>query len=154
MVSIKSVLVHGRKLNLLKIFRTSRYLITIPVFLFFAIYFLMFYMVSRDKNYLWISILLFVYSFHGVAFSSSSYFGYRFNYMYGPIGLALVSAVVIQFFRNLLLLNQKYQKLDKIFLWIIRAYLFLIIIYFFDSLQYPGGEIYKNLIKYPFPNMG
>ena len=135
-------------------FRTLRYLITIPVFLFFAIYFLMFYLVSRDKNYLWISILLFVFSFQGVAFSSSSYFGYRFNYMYGPMGLALVSAVVIQFFRNLLLLNQKYQKLDIIFLWTIRAYLFLVIIYFFDSLQYPGGEIYKNLIKYPYPKYG
>ena len=135
-------------------FRTSRYLITIPVFLFFAVYFLMFYLVSRDKNYLWISILLFVFSFQGVAFSSSSYFGYRFNYMYGPMGLALVSAVVIQFFRNLLLLNHNYPKLDRIFIWTIRVYLILIMVYFFDSFQYPEGEMYKNLIEYPFPKYG
>ena len=87
-------------------FRTLRYIINISVFSFFGIYFFMFYSVSRDNNYLWIGILLTIFSLQGLAFSSSSYFGFRFNYMYGPIGFTIVSAITIQFLRNILLLNK------------------------------------------------
>ena len=97
-------------------FRTLRYIINISVFSFFGIYFFMFYSVSRDNNYLWIGILLTIFSLQGLAFSSSSYLGFRFNYMYGPIGFTIVSAIIIQFLRNILLLNKENRKIDKIYI--------------------------------------
>ena len=90
----------------------------------------MFYSVSRDNNYLWIGILLTIFSLQGLAFSSSSYFGFRFNYMYGPIGFTIVSAITIQFLRNILLLNKENKKIDKIYVWTIKFYLILMLIYF------------------------
>ena len=75
----------------------------------------MFYSVSRDNNYLWIGILLTIFSLQGLAFSSSSYLGFRFNYMYGPIGFTIVSAIIILFLRNILLLNKENKKIDKIY---------------------------------------
>ena len=135
-------------------FRTLRYIINISVFSFFGIYFFMFYSVSRDNNYLWIGILLTIFSLQGLAFSSSSYLGFRFNYMYGPIGFTIVSAITIQFLRNILLLNKENKKIDKIYVWTIKFYLILMLIYFYDSFYYPDGEMYKNLVLYPYPRFG
>ena len=114
----------------------------------------MFYFVSKDKNYLWIGILLSIFALQGLAFSSSSYFGFRFNYMFGPIGFTIVSAIIIQFLRNILMFHDKNKKIDKIYIWFIRFYLILMLVYVYDSFYYPDSEIYKNLIKYPYPQFG
>ena len=135
-------------------FRTFRYIINVSVFFFFSIYFLMFYFVSKDKNYLWIGILLSIFTLQGLAFSSSSYFGFRFNYMFGPIGFTIVSAIIIQFLRNILMFHDKNKKIDKIYIWFIRFYLILMLVYVYDSFYYPDSEMYKNLIKYPYPQFG
>ena len=89
-----------------------------------------------------------------LAFSSSSYFGFRFNYMFGPIGFTIVSAIVIQFLRNILMFHDKNKKIDEIYIWFIRFYLILMLVYVYDSFYYPDSEMYKNLIKYPYPKFG
>lgn len=135
-------------------FRIGQYFISIPVFFFFGMYFLLFFVVSKDKNYLWISILFISFLYQGIGFSLSSFYGIRFNYLYGPMGFSALSMVIIQFFRNLLNLSSNFPRIDKIFVWSIRISFVCMCVYFYDSFDYPDGEIYKNMIKHPYPLLG
>ena len=62
--------------------RVSQYLIIVPVLFCFSLYFLCFFFVSKESSYLWIAIILAAVVYQFVAFSLSSIFGIRFNYMY------------------------------------------------------------------------
>ena len=65
------------------------------------------------------------------------------------MGFSAVSAIIINFFRNLLNLSYNYPRIDNLLLWFSRFYILLIFVYFYDSLFYPDSEIYKDLVKYP-----
>ncbi len=134
--------------------RVSQYLIIVPVLFCFSLYFLCFFFVSKESSYLWIAIILAAVMYQFVAFSLSSIFGIRFNYMYGPLGFSLISYVLIQFYRNILQLNRNFSKVDNIYIWLGRIYIFLALMYLFDSFSYPNGEIYKDLVNYPYPKLG
>lgn len=130
-------------------FRASQYIISTPVYFLFGMYFLLFFLVTKENTYLSISLVLIALFAQGLAFSSSSFFGFRFNYLYGPMGFSAVSAIIINFFRNLLNLSYNYPRIDSLLLWFSRFYILLIFVYFYDSLFYPDSEIYKDLVKYP-----
>lgn len=90
----------------------------------------MFFFVSKESSYLWIAIILAAVMYQFIAFSLSSIFGIRFNYMYGPVGFSLISYVLIQFYRNILQLNQNFSKVDNIYIWL-EEYIFFSIHVFF-----------------------
>ena len=70
------------------------------------------------------------------------------------MGFSVVSAIIINFFRNLLNLSYNYPRIDNLLLWFSRFYILLIFVYFYDSFFYPDSEIYRDLLKYPRPIFG
>ena len=137
-----------------ELFRAGRYFISLLIYVLFGLYFLIFYFISKENNYLWITLVLAAFSYTNLGFLFSSILGIRFNYLYGPLGFSLIAGLIIHILRNLLDLENNFLKFDRLFKWTIRLYLFFALFYFYDSFDYPDGEIYTNLIKYPIHNYG
>ena len=135
-------------------FRTQSYFVYISVIFFFGMYFIFYFFISKEKSYLWISLLLFSILYPAIGFLFSNIYGIRFNYMYGPAGYSLVSIIVIEFFRNILITKENFPRIDKYFKYTNVLYLIFFVFYAYDALDYPNGEYFKNLIKYPYSMLG
>ena len=132
-----------------EIMRLLGYVVMISMLICFGLYFLFYFVVSNERSYLWISITLLVGLYPFITWMLSSTFGIRFNYIYGAIGLSVMSIVLIKFFQNLLSFKQIFPRTYYVYGIVTKFYLFCAFIYFYDSLQYPNTELYKDIIKYP-----
>jgi len=143
-----------KEIQISELFRASRYFISLLIYILFGLYFLIFYFVSKDNNYLWITLVLVAFSYTNFAFLLSSIMGIRFNFLYGPVGFSLISGLIIHILRNVLDLEENFIRIDNLFKWTFRLYIFFAVLYFYDSFDYPDGEMYTNLIKHPIHNFG
>ena len=132
-----------------EVMRLLGYVVMISMLICFGLYFLFYFVVSKERSYLWISITLLVGLYPFITWILSSTFGIRFNYIYGAIGLSIMSIVLIKFFQNLLSFKQIFPKIYNIYEIVMKFYILCAFVYFYDSLQYPNTELYKNIIKYP-----
>ena len=81
-----------------EIMRLLGYVVMISMLICFGLYFLFYFVVSNERSYLWISITLLVGLYPFITWMLSSTFGIRFNYIYGAIGLSIMSIILIKFF--------------------------------------------------------
>ncbi|MDG2196610.1 MAG: SpoIIE family protein phosphatase [SAR324 cluster bacterium] len=132
-----------------EVMRLLGYVVMISMLICFSLYFLFYFLVSKERSYLWISITLLVGLYPFITWILSSTFGVRLNYIYGAIGLSVMSIVLIKFFQNLLSFKQIFPKTYNVYDIITKFYILCALVYFYDSLQYPNTELYKNIIKYP-----
>jgi len=137
-----------------EIMRLLGYVVMISMLICFGLYFLFYFVVSKERSYLWISITLLVGLYPFVTWMCSSTFGVRFNYIYGAIGLSVMSIVLIKFFQNLLSFEQIFPKTYRGYKIVTKFYILCVLIYFYDSLQYPNTELYKDIIKHPYHPWG
>ena len=61
-----------------ELFRAGRYFVSLLIYILFGLYFLIFYFVSKENNYLWITLVLVAFSYTNLAFLFSSILGIRF----------------------------------------------------------------------------
>ena len=137
-----------------EVMRLLGYVVMISMLICFGLYFLFYFIVSKERSYLWISVTLLVGLYPFITWILSSTFGVRFNYIYGAIGLSIMSIVLIKFFQNLLSFKQIFPKTYNTYEIVVKFYFLCALIYFYDSLQYPNTELYKNIIKYPYHPWG
>ena len=135
-------------------YRTQSFFVYIAVFFSFGMYFLFYFFISKEKSYLWIGLAFIGILLTPVIFLLSSIYGIRFNFMYGPAGNTIVAIILIQFFRNILLIRNNFPKIDQLFKYINIFYILCFLFYLYDSIDYPNGEYFTNLIKYPFSILG
>ena len=98
-----------------EVMRLLGYVVMISMLICFGLYFLFYFVVSKERSYLWISITLLVGLYPFITWILSSTFGVRFNYLYGAIGLSIMSIVLIKFFQNLLSFKQIFPKTYNIY---------------------------------------
>ena len=104
-------------------------------------------MISKEKSYLWIGLAFIGILLTPIIFLLSSIYGIRFNFMYGPAGNTIVAIILIQFFRNILLIKNNFPKIDQLFKYINIFYFLCFLSYLYDSIDYPYGEYFIDLIN-------
>ena len=109
------------------------------------------FIVTKDSNYLWLTILLFTLVFSAIYLSGYT-IGFRGNPHIGQLIFSCVLISIIQFFRNFLNLDSKI--ICKLINSLIILHLSIIFYYFIRSFEFPDGEYFTNLKKYPIQPLG
>ena len=109
------------------------------------------FIVTRDSNYLWLSILLSTLVFSAIYLSGYT-IGFRGNPHIGQLIFSFVLISIIQFFRNFLNLDSKI--INQLINSLIILHLLIIFYYFLRSFEFPDGEYFTNIEKYPIQPFG
>lgn len=104
------------------------------------------FIVTRDSNYFWLTILLFSLVISAI-YLSGFIIGFRSNPHIGQLIFSCVLISTIQFFRNFLEIFSK--KINKIVNGIFFLHVLIIIYYLIRSFEFPNGEYFTSLDKYP-----
>ena len=100
------------------------------------------FIVTRDSNYFWLTILLFSLVISAI-YLSGFIISFRSNPHIGQLIFSCVLISTIQFFRNF------FKKINKIVNGIFFLHLLIIIYYLIRSFEFPNGEYFTSLDKYP-----
>ena len=139
-----------------ELFRFASNIGFMSVALFFGLYYFFIYLVSKG-DYIWLSLTLFQAT--ALTFftqSNAMYIGITRWIPFSEMALVFNSVLfllLIQLFRKMLQLKDRYPRIDKLYLAGIVLYVFVAFLNFFTSLNWPHEEQF-NLIKYPPDNLG
>ncbi len=123
----------------------------------FALYYLFIYLVSKD-SYLWLSLILFqATQMILTTYPTGMYLGLSLWLTFSAISLtnyAILFILLLQFFRKILILSDQHPRINKIFITGIFFYAVLIPMYVIESLNWPEGGPFTDLLKHPPDNRG
>ena len=139
-----------------ELFRFAGNIGFMSVTLFFGLYYFFIHLVSKG-DYIWLSLTLF--QANALLFftqSNAMYIGIT-SWIAGSEMVFVFESVffllMIQLFRKMLQLKDRYPRIDKLYLVGIIFYVFVAFLNFFTSLNWPHEE-QLNLIKYPPDHLG
>ena len=123
----------------------------------FGLYYFFIYLVSKE-NYLWLSLILFqATAMILTTYPTGMYLGLSLWLTFSAIPLtfyAVLFILLLQFFRKILILPVHHPRINKIFVIGIIFYAVLVPVYVIESFNWPEGEPFTNLLKYPPDNRG
>ena len=134
-------------------FRVIRVVVTLAVLLYIFFNSISNYFVSRDNNYLYFSFVI-ISSIMASIYLMQYIVGFRGNTHYGHIINCLIIISFILFFTKFLNLKKyKYNSYRVVYL-IILSQIMFILYDFIVSFDFPNGEYFTNLEKYPIEFRG
>jgi len=123
----------------------------------FALYYLFIFLVSKE-SYLWLSLILFqATAMILTTYPTGMYLGLSLWLTFSAINLtnnAILFILLLQFFRKILILSDLHPRINKIFIIGIIFYAVLIPMYVIESLDWPEGGPFTDLLKHPPDNRG
>ena len=112
------------------------------------------YFVSKDKNYIWFTILILSAIFASIYLLQSPLIGSIRNTFHAQMINSFVLIALITFFRNFIELKSMSEKIHVISTIVLISHIFFIIYYFYLSFDFPHGEQFTNINKYPSKPFG
>ena len=107
--------------------------------------------VTRDSNYFWLTFLLFSMVFAAIYLSGFT-IGFRGNPHIGQLIFSIILIAITQFFKNFLNFTSKYIK--NIANSLIFLHFLIIFYYAVRSFEFPDGEYFTDLEKFPIQPFG
>ena len=112
------------------------------------------YFVSKDKNYIWFTILIITAILASFYLLQSPLIGSLRNTFHAQILNSFALMALINFFWKFIDIKLISEKFNKFTIGILISHLFFIIYYFYLSFDFPDGEQFTNINKYPTKPLG
>jgi len=107
------------------------------------------YFVSKDKNYVWFTILIITAILASFYLLQSPLIGSLRNTFHAQMLNSLALMAIVNFFWKFIDIKAISEKFNKFTIGVLISHLFFIIYYFYLSFDFPDGEQFKNINKYP-----
>ena len=112
------------------------------------------YFVSKDKNYIWFTILIITAILASFYLLQSPLIGSLRNTFHAQILNSFALMALVNFFWKFIDIKLISEKFNKFTIGILISHLFFIIYYFYLSFDFPDGEQFTNINKYPTKPLG